>query len=115
MRDIGQDVGISDITCSILRAYGQEFNGVASCSAQDNICAESGRKLRLKSEKESARGKVELDAVVRYCIWQRYFGRHIPNQEFYVLGENAYGPIAVGVIDPQYERKAGSDDLVNQA
>lgn len=120
-RNVGEVVGISDITQCTLRVNGQEFHGVAACSAKDKFDKEVGRKVSLRRALDAARGKVEIPFNVRFFIWERYFARHISNKNWVVAafssnGTGQYDTLATGILDAAYDKpRVGSDDLVNQA
>jgi hypothetical protein len=103
IRDIGYEIGISDVTRCILRVNGQEYNGVAACSIYDSFDKERGRKLSLKRALDEARKAQELPWNVRFFIWTRYQQRHVPNAEWTVYGDDPT-PIASGTLDAQYEK-----------
>jgi hypothetical protein len=116
MRNVGEGVGITDVTSCDLYINGEQFTGVAACSKHDVFNKEVGRKIALKRAIEAVRTKVELPQIVRECVWQRYFGRHIANDMFAVY--DSTGIVARGLLNyalPHKPSKVGSNDLVNMA
>lgn len=104
VRNIGQEVGISDVTLCTLKVNDDSFTATAACSLKDVFNKEVGRKVALARVLKAAREKVELPHVVRDAVWARYFGRWCSNKEWVYLFIDAKGNEfeSTGTLDEKY-------------
>lgn len=94
---------VQAVTNCTLRINGQEFCGMAVCSAYDVFLREKGRKISLARALAEARAKIDVPHDVRECIWLRYFDRGIPNKEWRIEDAVYSRGVAIGILDPQYQ------------
>ncbi len=114
LRDLRTSVA-NDATQCIMIVNGTEFQGQAVCSLKDAFCKERGRKVALARALKQVREKIEMSPGERRAVWDRYFARDIHNKNYEAYVEEFTDYMASGVLDPEYQKKSGSDSLENMA